>query len=157
MKKFAILLTLLLLPWQVSFGQVAGEFGVLISENDEPTFMYAGGVGLPIPGFLQPLIEAGQATAFYSDRRWSEGAEEMYGVRIQGEHDFSVWGNLTLESGVGVWYFFNTAGGDVARTATMGGLGYNAGSVEITLGADLISVKNGPDMYVARFGLSVGL
>lgn len=162
MKRFYTVCTILAILCLLPFGLKAqenptgAEFGMLMGDF-KPVFIYGAGTDIALPAFLGPLIENGSATAFYSDVTWAEGAEEMYAVRVLAEHDVQIWGKLTLESGFGPWYFFNTAGGDIGRWGTMLGISFDTGPLEIRLVADQISVKNGPDMYAARLRLGFGL
>jgi len=160
LKLFMVSAVVLLLVCQGVIGQTptrsGGKLGVLMGDF-KPKFIYSGGVEFPVPEFLKPLIENGDAAVFYSDAGWCDGADETYGCRVYAENDVNIWGGLHGSGGLGVWYFINTDGGDVARWAWIAEFGYTLGRLDIKIGGDIIDVKNGSDMYVAQLGLAIKL
>lgn len=140
-----------------------GQFGQIVSNGTQPANLYAGSgtVAFSRMGKVFQAIFGGAFDEAEVTIMWSGGAspaetKELYGARVVGEQDISVWGALYSSIGVGAWLFINTDGPDMAHWALTTQVGYNWSGYDIHIGGDWIAV-DGDGWKNDRFWLFAGV
>lgn len=128
------------------------RFGSILGQDVSPQFGYIIGNTFSLKPLGGMLFEEVEGSLVYSDQRFI-GDNEVYGGRLYLGRRVV---NRKLYVGLagGTWAMVNTDGGDHARVAFKIQGGVNAGNLDLSIAAEIVSLP-GPDRYFISVGFRI--